>query len=243
MIAGERDHLTGLLTRAEFDSALRECLSGATEDHPAGLVFVDIDHFKKINDQHGHPAGDQVLRGIAERLSSIVQGKGQAYRYGGEEFAMILPNHTPHEALSVAERARLSVDARPVSGFSVTCSLGVAIAPHHASTPEAWLKSADEAMYDAKRLGRNLVRLTGEAAPAPNQASRPSRKQAQPGTLSDEAKEELRLEILRHGGATCPIDEIPLEVQRSTTFGESGESLYVYCPGCGFNTSLPGPGR
>jgi diguanylate cyclase (GGDEF)-like protein len=120
-------------------------------------VMADIDHFKKINDRHGHPVGDAVLREVASRLLRVVEGKGLAFRYGGEEYAVILPNHSLDEALAVAERVRTAVEAEQAAGVSVTSSYGVAIVPSHASTVDTWLKAADDALYDAKRLGRNLV--------------------------------------------------------------------------------------
>jgi diguanylate cyclase (GGDEF)-like protein len=244
MATGDRDHLTQLSTRAEFDHALREVCSSATTDQPAGLILADIDHFKKVNDTHGHQTGDQVLTEMGRLLALTVEGKGHAYRYGGEEFAMLLPNHTADEALSVAERFRRSAEASPLAGLPITCSCGVAIAPAQATEEEAWLKKADDALYDAKNLGRNLVRLSGEAPPkAPQRARRLSCKPAQPGVISDEAREELRLSILRDGTAACPIDNIPLDARDVTTIGESGRSFMVRCPGCGFNTCLPGPNR
>lgn len=112
---------------------------------------------RKVNDTSGHQAGDAVLTELARRLKKTVSGKGFAYRYGGEEFAVILPNHTTDEALAVAERVRRSVEGEAVGGLSVTSSYGVALVPAHASTIEQWLKKADEALYDAKHLGRNLV--------------------------------------------------------------------------------------
>lgn len=233
--------MTGLLTRAEFDTALQKVFIAASVAQPASLIMVDIDHFKKVNDNHGHPTGDQVLKEMGRLLGSVILGKGFEYRYGGEEFAVILPNHIADEALSVAERVRRSVEEVSLGELSVTCSCGVAVAPTQASTAETWLKNADQALYDAKDRGRNLIRLYGEAPPEVGQAREPKRKRAEPGTISDKAKEELRLEILRYGGAACPIDETPLEVHDVTNIVESGRSFVVHCPGCGFNSRLPGP--
>jgi diguanylate cyclase (GGDEF)-like protein len=110
MAVNDLDHLTQLGTRATFDAALSKHFEEATADQPAALIISDIDSFKKVNDQHGHQTGDAVLRELALRLGQTVQGKGFAYRYGGEEFAVILPNHAVDEAIAVAERARRRVE-------------------------------------------------------------------------------------------------------------------------------------
>ena len=86
----ELDHLTRLSTRAAFDAALRQLSDEATALLPAALLMADVDHFKKINDTHGHPAGDEVLRTVAATVERTVRGKGTAYRYGGEELAVLL---------------------------------------------------------------------------------------------------------------------------------------------------------
>lgn len=242
-MADQRDHLTQLLTRAAFDAAISERFRDATAEQPASLIMADIDHFKKINDNNGHPVGDMVLKELAHRLGQVIQGKGLAYRYGGEEFAVILPNHTADEALAVGERARRAVEAQKAGGLSVTSCYGVAVVPLHASSVEHWLKKADQALYDAKHLGRNLVRLSGEPPPESPSVRKPERKAPEPGTISDEAKEKLRLQILKQGRALCPIDQIPLEHHDITSMNETGRSFIANCPGCGFNTDLPGPGR
>ena len=229
----QRDHLTQLLTRAAFDAELFARFSAATSEQPAALVLADIDHFKKVNDNHGHPAGDAALKELAGRLQHVIEGKGTVYRYGGEEFAAILPNHTGDEAVAVAERARRAVEALTVRSLSVTSSYGVAVVPLHASSPDQWLDAADRALYDAKGLGRNSVRLSGEPPPESDRVRKPVRRRADPGTLSDESKEKLRVEILRGGPVLCPVDQIPLAAQDLTTFGELGRSFMVHCPGCG----------
>jgi diguanylate cyclase (GGDEF)-like protein len=243
----ELDHLTRLSTRAAFDDALKRLSAAATALLPAALVMADVDHFKKINDAHGHPAGDEVLRAVAGTLERTVSGKGIGYRYGGEEFAVLLPNHSCDEALAVAERARIAIESQPLSGITVTASFGVASVPTHATSAEEWLKKADRALYDAKQHGRNVVRFSGEPAPQPDRPARtgPSRKAPKPGDIPDDQKERLRRAILKHGSAYCPAcnDEIPLNSHDVTTFGEVGRSFLVDCPVCGFNTRLLGPGR
>jgi diguanylate cyclase (GGDEF)-like protein len=209
--------------------------------------MVDVDHFKKINDSHGHPVGDEVLRVVASTLERVIRGKGVAYRYGGEEFALLLPNHSCEEAVAVAERARLAVEAALVAGIRVTASFGAAAVPAHAAAADDWLKKADSALYDAKRRGRNLVRFFGEPAPQSDQPKPPGppRKSPKPGEISDDEKERLRRAILKHGGAYCPVceDEIPLSAHDVTTHNDSGKSFLVNCPACGFNTNLSSPRR
>jgi len=237
--SNQRDPLTKLLNRGAFDNKLSDCVAKATIQQPASLAIADIDHFKKFNDGHGHQTGDAVLQEFAQLLMAVVKGKGYAYRYGGEEFALILPNHTLDEALVVTERARRETEALKVSGLSITSSFGVATVPTHAKTPKEWVKKADDALYEAKNLGRNLVRFSGEPPPQPNQPRQPARKQAVAGVISDEEKEQLRLRILRSGGADCPKDGIPLRVEKVDTVNSLG-GFMVYCPGCGFNANLQG---
>lgn len=243
IMTDQRDHLTQLLTREAFDAALLTHFSKATTEQPASLLMADIDHFKKVNDNYGHQIGDIVLKEISHRLDRIIQGKGFAYRYGGEEFAVILPNHTAEEALAVGERARRAVEAEKAGDVSVTSSYGVAVVPLHASSVEDWLNKADQALYEAKHLGRNLVRLSGEPPPETHSVRKPTRRAPEPGILSDEAKEELRLQILKRGRALCPVDQVPLEHHDSTGVNDIGKSFIVICPGCGFKTELPSLGH
>ena len=132
----ESDYLTGLSTRAAFDAALREYCGHATTARPVALIMVDVDYFKRVNDTHGHPAGDEVLRTAASIISAIVHGKGTAYRYGGEEFAILLPQTDIVGAEALAERLREAVESRAMaeahdSPVTVTSSFGVAECASH----------------------------------------------------------------------------------------------------------------
>jgi diguanylate cyclase (GGDEF)-like protein len=89
------------------------------------MIMIDLDHFKAVNDKHGHSAGDDVLREVARRVDLVARSKGAAFRYGGEEIVVLLPNHTCDEAVAVAERIRRSIDTTPVGAIQVTASLGV----------------------------------------------------------------------------------------------------------------------
>ena len=128
------------------------------QDHPANaLLLIDVDHFKRINDEHGHDVGDAVLCRLVEVVSTRKRSGDLLFRTGGEEFVLLLPQTLPEAALRVAEdlRQRLA-QAELLPGRSVTVSIGVsALAP--GQTAKAWTKAADQALYEAKRQGRNCV--------------------------------------------------------------------------------------
>jgi diguanylate cyclase (GGDEF)-like protein len=158
------DALTKLIVRGRFDIDLERSFTEASEISPVALLFVDIDHFKKINDEHGgHAEGDRVLRRVAEMFRSAVGRRGLVYRYGGEEIAVILPGFSESEAAAVAERLRESVegvDWHLVPPRSVTVSIGVARVPDgKIISPALFCQHADQAMYSAKKNGRNRVAL------------------------------------------------------------------------------------
>lgn len=153
------DPLTGLANRRQLDEALREALAG---HRPTSLVMVDLDHFKAVNDTHGHPAGDQVLRQCAGILGELAGEGAVAARFGGEEFALILPLGAVREAVAVAERIRARICQSTVvirqtgQRLNVTASLGVALASP-GELPAQLIERADAALYEAKRGGRNRV--------------------------------------------------------------------------------------
>jgi len=153
-----------LQRRGAFDRDLTALVSEARRDGTAvSLVMIDVDHFKKVNDEHGHPVGDEVLLELARRVAARVAHKGRAYRYGGEELALLLPGYSADEAAGLAERLRKDVAAAAMSrkAVAVTASFGVACVPEHAADPSAVLAGADAALYAAKRDGRDCVRVAG----------------------------------------------------------------------------------
>ncbi|HEX5336890.1 MAG TPA: GGDEF domain-containing protein, partial [Gallionella sp.] len=157
-----RDPLTGLFNRRYMEETLEREFSGAErENYPVSLVMLDIDHFKKINDTYGHPAGDAVLRALSALLSGHIRGRDIACRYGGEEFLAVLP-HTPIEtATQRAELWRAAFEALQMTHegkeIRATISLGVAAFAVHGATGKMVLSSADKALYMAKESGRNRV--------------------------------------------------------------------------------------
>jgi diguanylate cyclase (GGDEF)-like protein len=122
---------------------------------PLSLIMIDVDHFKKFNDRFGHPEGDKFLQRIASTLQEQIPGKGSLSRYGGEEFAVILPKTNSPEALSLAEKLRNQVLDLNYQNYPLSISLGVASAPEHASSVDELIISADQSLYQAKPRGRN----------------------------------------------------------------------------------------
>lgn len=161
------DQLTGLLNRREFDRILAEEAERCRRfDRPLALLMIDLDHFKDINDAHGHPAGDVVLQGLARRLKEELRTIDRLARYGGEEFAVILVETPPAAALETAQRLRAAVQRAPFAlpvgpALALTISAGVAVIPVHASDAPSLVRAADQALYAAKRAGRNRVQLAG----------------------------------------------------------------------------------
>ncbi len=161
-----RDPLTGLANRRHFELTLAsEVDRVARAGEPALVLMIDVDHFKKVNDAHGHPAGDGVLRAVAHALHECIRPMDTVARFGGEEFSMILPNCAPSFAHAVAERIRLRVQAMtiniaPGTDVRVTVSIGGAFAPQWVrSSPLLWVERADQQLYRAKSEGRNRACL------------------------------------------------------------------------------------
>lgn len=156
------DSLTKIANRAAFDHRCAEMGGRPRADAaPLGVIMLDIDHFKKINDTYGHRAGDEVLRCVASRLQTIAGKAGFVARYGGEEFAVLTLNQADEALAKIAEEVRSAIQAMPVlfegKRLSVTASLGVARARGTGESPAALIEQADQRLYAAKRAGRNRV--------------------------------------------------------------------------------------
>jgi diguanylate cyclase (GGDEF)-like protein/PAS domain S-box-containing protein len=156
------DPLTGLYNRRYLDETMgRELIRATRYGRPVGIVMCDIDHFKVINDVHGHLVGDEVLRVFAELLGKNARGSDIVCRYGGEEFLLFFPDMPPVIAYQRAEQLRTAfAEKRITSGavvVQVTASFGVAAFPENGKTNDELIRAADEAMYEAKKAGRDRV--------------------------------------------------------------------------------------
>jgi len=160
------DALTGVANRRAFDQAVASAFNAASVRRPMSVLFLDIDHFKKFNDTHGHAVGDAVLVAFAKTMAATVGDAGTVYRYGGEEFAVVCPTLDRTAAARLAEQVRTDIAAkartRNAAGeeLSITASIGVAC--HDGSffrKPEQVVKAADQGVYAAKDAGRNSVRV------------------------------------------------------------------------------------
>ncbi len=160
------DGLTGLFNRSHWQNCLdAEFVRSRRLSTPVALLMVDLDHFKNINDRFGHAAGDEVLRRAADLLRSNLRCVDVVGRYGGEEFAVILPHTHGAAAQLVAERLRRALAELELPGIDCRCTLSVGVAPllPDMSNVEAWLARADAALYAAKQQGRDRVVLSGES--------------------------------------------------------------------------------
>jgi diguanylate cyclase (GGDEF)-like protein len=161
------DELTGLKNRRSFFDAIESVIAASRRrGKPVALALLDLDHFKDVNDSLGHVAGDAVLREIAKRIEDTLRQEQIVGRIGGEEFAVLLPDTTPSQALVAIERVRRAIGDTPVvlsSGVAmeVTMSGGIAALPDGAPVNHA-MQQADRAMYRAKKLGRNRIEVFGE---------------------------------------------------------------------------------
>jgi diguanylate cyclase (GGDEF)-like protein len=157
------DEHTGLHNARHLRATLdQEVMRAERFRHPLSLIFIDIDHFKQVNDNHGHLVGSEVLREVGERLTRELRGTDVPTRYGGDEFAVILPETSPEAAMRAAKRLQEAIAAAPFARargleLPVTASFGVATMPDHAVSAEQIIRAADSAMYRAKQLGRNTV--------------------------------------------------------------------------------------
>ena len=169
------DPLTGLHNRRSFQARLAEETERARRSGgPFALLMIDLDHFKALNDRHGHPAGDVALVAVAAIFRQQLRTVDLPARIGGEEFGVLLPDSHEHAARMAAERLRAAIAACPIvyrdATLTVTASIGVAWYRGDADSDEELLRAADRALYAAKRAGRNRVRGRTDLQPAPERA-------------------------------------------------------------------------
>ena len=233
-----RDSLVPLQNSRGLELEFQAC--SGDSDQPMAFVLFDVDHFKQVNDAHGgHATGNEALVSIAQVAAGCVKGKGKAYRLHGDEFVLLLPNHTLQEGLAVAERFRSEVNTSPKTSQNLTlsASVGVAVWPADGGDLAALQKAADAAMYDAKNRGGNLVRYYGEPEPSVAVPGT-ERKQPEPGGLSADEQLKILQDYFVQGAARCPRDRAVLTVQDTTAFGQSTRSINVSCPLCGLSAHL-----
>jgi diguanylate cyclase (GGDEF)-like protein len=164
----DRDYLTGLANRRRFRSALGQELERWRRYKVAcSLLLVDIDFLKRVNDAHGHSAGDECIRHVASALRELSRDNDTAARLGGEEFALLLAGATEASAFAAAERLREAVSAQEIETVGIiTVSIGVASCPAHAASERTLYAAADAALYRAKGEGRNRSTLAASLSPA-----------------------------------------------------------------------------
>lgn len=166
--AARLDPLTGLYNRRWLDEVLaREYRRCTRDQRPLSFLMIDLDLFKRINDLHGHLVGDEVLRILASRLRNAMSSRGLASRFGGEEFAVLLPDTALEDALMLAEQFRANVHENPIATsrglVPVTVSIG-ASERTECHSPRGLMQRADAALYRAKKLGRNCVTVNGDGS-------------------------------------------------------------------------------
>ena len=172
------DALTGLYNRRFLEDYARKIFAIARRrEQPVGIIMIDLDHFKSINDVYGHEIGDRVLRQFAKTVTASMRETNLTARYGGEEFTIVLPDTSAKSSTLVAERVRQAVMSMVVHSNSekplpqLTVSAGVAVFPDHGQTVEEVLLSSDKALYESKRNGRNRVTLSPIPEGVPEQAN------------------------------------------------------------------------
>jgi diguanylate cyclase (GGDEF)-like protein len=159
------DALTGLLNRRTFDERLPEALKTAQQTRdPVSVLMIDVDHFKQVNDVHGHDAGDQVLAFLGHIVDEVSRENDLAFRYGGEEFSLVAPDTGAEQAIQLAEEFRNHFEVRSAAACRAgrqTLSIGISSTDHFGGeiqlTPALLVRAADMALYQAKRDGRNRV--------------------------------------------------------------------------------------
>ena len=157
------DPVTGIFNRRHFGEVLARELSDPENGGVPAVLLLDLDHFKHVNDEHGHLMGDAVLQTVTDRIASVLRSEDCLARWGGEEFAVLAPDIDGEGVLALGERAREALAEMPVrvgdGSIDLTLSVGAALAGDERRTPDALVEAADQALYEAKNAGRNCVRI------------------------------------------------------------------------------------
>ena len=157
------DPVTGIFNRRHFGDVLARELTDPESGGKPAVLLLDLDHFKRVNDEHGHLMGDAVLQTVSDRIASVLRADDCLARWGGEEFAVLAPDIDRAGVLALAERAREALAEEPIRvgdvSIHLTLSVGAALAEDGNRTPDALVHAADQAMYEAKDAGRNCVRI------------------------------------------------------------------------------------
>jgi diguanylate cyclase (GGDEF)-like protein len=164
------DPVTGIFNRRHFGEVLARELSGVEDGGSPAVLLLDLDHFKRVNDEHGHLMGDAVLQEVSDRIASVLRSEDCLARWGGEEFAVLAPDVDREGVITLAERAREALADEPIRvgdvSIDLTLSVGAALAENGNRTPDALVDAADQALYEAKDAGRNCVRVEDAGAPS-----------------------------------------------------------------------------
>lgn len=197
----QHDALTRLPNRLLFGDALHEALAAATPAQPCALLCLDLDGFKKVNDTHGHGAGDAVLRQVAQRLGDTLRAGDTAARLGGDEFVVLLPRTRLADAQAVAQRIEGLLaepyDLGAAGQARIGASVGIAVGPEQAHLPDALLSLADKALYAAKRARRRATRRLYEALPPADPAAIGMRTLRAAATVATDLRAALDTGALR----------------------------------------------
>ncbi|MEP2783609.1 MAG: diguanylate cyclase [Pseudoruegeria sp.] len=172
-----RDPLTGLFNRRHLTESLRKMIARSVKDgSPLSIVSIDVDHFKKFNDTHGHDAGDMVLRAVGSAMVQLCDGDEVACRQGGEEFMLLLPDLPKEDVFARAEKLRHTIEKITVRYGEknlpkITISVGVSHFPDHGTIPQDLMRAADDALYEAKANGRNQTIIANSASTPTDQSN------------------------------------------------------------------------
>jgi diguanylate cyclase (GGDEF)-like protein/PAS domain S-box-containing protein len=210
------DEVTGLANHRALNNVLRTELQRSLRyDRGLGILFIDLDFFKSINDRYGHDAGDRTLGEFCEVVTGALRRIDRIGRWGGEEFIAVLPDTDLPEAIETAERIREEVAQHrfaAIDGAGMTCSIGVAAFPGHGQSHDALLKRADLAMYEAKRSGRDRVVATGTSVGG-DTAALGRRAAARPAGAGSEPHAALPSPGRQPGGSPSDSELDPIELQ------------------------------